>query len=93
MMSGQFAGWKIVLTLNLWQEHLKRMNRVLQRNLHRNKFLIVLIKKEYQQRQQTNDIIKSGPNTLCDEYWKDDIQTWPHRDDGMLHSTSKGSGC
>jgi hypothetical protein len=43
---------------------------------------------------QTNDIIKSGPNTLCDEYWKDDIQTWPHLDaDGMLHSTSKGSGC
>ena len=49
------------------------------------------IKKEYQQRLQTNDIIKSDPNTLCDEYWKDDIQTWPHLDDGMLHSTSKGS--
>ena len=34
------------------------------------------IKKEYQQRLQTNDIIKSDPNTLCDEYWKDEIQTW-----------------
>jgi hypothetical protein len=80
--------------LNLWQEHLKRMNWVLQINLNRNKFLIVLIKKEYQQRLQTNDIIKSDPNTLCDEYWKDvDIQTWLHLDDGMLHSTSKGSGC
>jgi hypothetical protein len=79
--------------LNLWQEHFKRMNWVLQINLHRNKFLIVLIKKEYQQRLQTNDIFKSDPNTLCDEYWKDDIQTWPHVDDGMLHSTSKGSGC
>jgi hypothetical protein len=22
-----------------------------------------------------------------------DIQTWPHLDDGMLHSTSEGSGC
>jgi hypothetical protein len=70
------------------------MNWVLQINLNRNKFLIVLIKKEYQQRLQTNDIIKSDPNTLCDEYWKDvDIQTWLHLDDGMLHSTSKGSGC
>ena len=67
------------------------MNWVLPINLHRNKFLIVLIKKEYQQRLQTNDIIKSDPNTLCDEYWKDDIKTWPHLDDGMLHSTSKGS--
>ena len=54
--------------LNLWQEHLKRVNWVLQRNLHRNKFLIVLIKKEYQQRLQTNDNTKSDPNTLCDEY-------------------------
>ena len=34
------------------------------------------IKKEYQRRLQTNDIIKSDPNTLCDEYWKYDIQTW-----------------
>jgi hypothetical protein len=50
------------------------MNWVLPINLHRNKFLIVLIKKEYQQRLQTNDIIKSDPNTLYDEYWKDDIQ-------------------
>jgi hypothetical protein len=79
--------------LNLWQEHLKRMNWVFQGTLRRNKFLIVLIKKEYQQRLQTNDIIKSDPNTLYDEYWKDDIQTWPHLDDGMLHSTSKDSGC
>jgi hypothetical protein len=44
------------------------------------------IKKKYQQRLQTNDIIKSDPNNLCDEYWKDDIQTWPHLDEGMLHS-------
>jgi hypothetical protein len=28
------------------------------------------IKKGYQQRLQTNDIIKSDPNNLCDEYWK-----------------------
>ena len=39
------------------------------------------IKKEYQQRLQTNDIIKSDPIA------------WPHLDDGMLHSASKGSGC
>ena len=51
------------------------------------------IQMEYQQRLQTNDIIKSDPNTLCDEYWKDDTGTWPHLDDGMLHSTNKGSGC
>jgi hypothetical protein len=51
------------------------------------------IKKEYQKRLQTNDFIKSDPNTLCDEYWKDDIQTWLHVDDGMLHSMSEGSGC
>ena len=70
---------------------LKRMNWVLQINLHRNKFFMVLIKKQCRQRLQTNDIIKSDPNTLCDEYWKDDIQTWPHLDDGMLHSMSKGS--
>jgi hypothetical protein len=49
------------------------------------------IKTEYEQRVQTNDIIKRDPNTLCDEYWKDDTRTWPHLDDGMLHSTSKGS--
>ena len=49
--------------------------------------------KEYQQRLQTNDIIKSDPSTLCDEYRKDDIQTWPHLDLGMLYSMSKGSEC
>ena len=41
------------------------------------------IKNEYQQRLQTNDI-KSDPNTLSDECWKDDFQTWPHLDDGKV---------
>ena len=43
------------------------------------------IKNEYQQRLQTNDI-KSDPNTLSDECWKDDVQTWPHLDDGKVSS-------
>ena len=51
------------------------------------------IKKEKQQRLQTNDIIKSDPNTRCAMNIGKMTFKHPHLDDGMLHSTSKGSGC
>jgi hypothetical protein len=57
------------------------MNWVPQRNLHKKIFFTVLRRNTNKARLQTNDIIKSDPNTLYDEYWKDDIQTWPHLHD------------
>ena len=41
------------------------------------------IKNEYAKRLETN-CIKSDPNLLGDEFWKDDVVLWPHVDDGKL---------
>ena len=41
------------------------------------------IKNEYAKRLETN-CIKSDPNLLGDEFWKDNVVLWPHVDDGKL---------
>ena len=43
------------------------------------------IKSEYSQRLKANEI-KSDPSLLGDEFWKDDVVSWPHVDDGKLFS-------